>query len=221
MSAPSRFLARWSRLKRQGGDAAPAATVPADGVAAAHAAAGGAAVPGAEDLLPPGVDLTALLREEISEAVRRQALKKIFADPHFNVMDGLDVYIDDYSISDPIPPEMMATLRQARMLLEDEDEDEAVAEEAPAEMAGAVPARAAGEEGAEAGVDEKTGDATGAPAAGSVGDPPPESSGELGAKPARAAPGLAAADAPECDKLARVGQKEPVVQLVSRSGSEN
>lgn len=219
MSAPSRFLARWSRLKRQGGDAAPAAIVPADGVAAAHAAAGGTVVPGAEDLLPPGVDLTALLREEISEAVRRQALKKIFADPHFNVMDGLDVYIDDYSISDPIPPEMMATLRQARMLLD--DEDEAVAEEAPAEMAAAVPARAAGEEGAEAGVDEETGDAARSPAAGSAGDPAPESSGELGAKPARAAPGLAAVDAPECDKLARVGQKEPVLQFVSRSGSEN
>ncbi len=214
MSAPSRFLARWSRLKRQGGDAAPAAAVPAGDADATLAAA-----PGEENLLPPGVDLTALLREEISEAVRRQALKKIFADPHFNVMDGLDVYIDDYSISDPIPPEMMATLRQARMLLD--DEDEAVAEEAPAEMAAAVPARAAGEEGAEAGVDEETGDAAGSPAAGSAGDLPPESSGELGAKPARAAPGLAAADAPECDKLARVGQKEPVVQFVSRSSSEN
>lgn len=219
MSAPSRFLARWSRLKRQGGDAAPAATVPADGVAAAHAAAGVPAVPGAEDLLPPGADLTALLREEISEAVRRQALKKIFADPHFNVMDGLDVYIDDYSISDPIPPEMMATLRQARMLLD--DEDEAVAEEAPAEMAGAVPARAAGEEGAEAGVDEKTDDAAEARAAGSAGDPPPESSGELGAKPVRAAPGLAVVDAPECDKVARVSQKEPVPQLGVRVDSEN
>lgn len=214
MSAPSRFLARWSRLKRQGGDAAPAAAVPVGDADAALAAA-----PGEENLLPPGVDLTALLREEISEAVRRQALKKIFADPHFNVMDGLDVYIDDYSISDPIPPEMMATLRQARMLLD--DEDEAVAEEAPAEMAAAVPARAAGEEGAEAGVDEETGDAARSPAAGSAGDPAPESSGELGAKPARAAPGLAAVDAPECDKLARVGQKEPVLQFVSRSGSEN
>ncbi|OJW52231.1 MAG: hypothetical protein BGO63_12670 [Candidatus Accumulibacter sp. 66-26] len=216
MSAPSRFLARWSRLKRQDAAAVPA-SVATEGVPAAA---------GEENLLPPDVDLTALLREEISEAVRRQALKKIFADPHFNVMDGLDVYIDDYSVSDPIPPEMMATLRQARMLLdEDEEEDEAVAEEAPAEMAAGVPARAAGGEGAEAGVDETVGDATGdaagAPATGAVGDPPPESSGKLAERPACAASGLAAADAPECDKLARVGQKEPVVRQSGKAGLEN
>ena len=31
-------------------------------------------------------------------------MKKLFSDPHFNVMDGLDTYIDDYGKPDPIPP---------------------------------------------------------------------------------------------------------------------
>jgi hypothetical protein len=36
--------------------------------------------------------------------VRNAALKKLFTDPHFNVMDGLDVYIDDYGKPDPCRP---------------------------------------------------------------------------------------------------------------------
>jgi len=48
----------------------------------------------------------------------REALKKLFHDPHFNVMDGLDTYIDDYSKPDPLPAAMLATLRQAQKILE-------------------------------------------------------------------------------------------------------
>jgi hypothetical protein len=70
--------------------------------------------------LTPDSDFGQFLRQEISEEIRRKAMKTLFADPHFNVMDGLDIYIDDYNISEPIPPEMMATLNQARGLLFDE-----------------------------------------------------------------------------------------------------
>ena len=38
-------------------------------------------------------------------------------DQHFNVMDGLDTYIDDYSQPDPIPEEMLKSLKQANRLL--------------------------------------------------------------------------------------------------------
>ena len=98
-----RFLERWSRLKKA-----------ADKVAEAE-------ITDAESLLAnltPDSDFTQFLRQEISEEVRRKAMKTLFADPHFNVMDGLDTYIDDYSISDPIPPEMMALLNQAKTLFE-------------------------------------------------------------------------------------------------------
>jgi hypothetical protein len=50
----------------------------------------------------------------VDETLRRAALKKLFSDPHFNIMDGLDTYIDDYSISDPLPAAMLAELKQAQ-----------------------------------------------------------------------------------------------------------
>ena len=42
---------------------------------------------------------------------------KLFSDPRFNVMDGLDVYIDDYTKGDPIPPELLARLEHAKRTL--------------------------------------------------------------------------------------------------------
>jgi hypothetical protein len=55
---------------------------------------------------------------KVDEKVRLAALKKLFGDPHFNVMDGLDVYIDDYSRPDPLPAAMLAQLRQAHKIIE-------------------------------------------------------------------------------------------------------
>ena len=49
-------------------------------------------------------------------SVTRTALKKLFSDPRFNVMDGLDVYIGDYSKPDPIDPAIVRTLVQARYI---------------------------------------------------------------------------------------------------------
>ena len=49
-----------------------------------------------------------------AERVRRAALKKLFSDARFNVMDGLDIYIDDYSKEDPIPPALLAQLEHVR-----------------------------------------------------------------------------------------------------------
>jgi hypothetical protein len=43
-------------------------------------------------------------------------MKKLFADPHYNVMDGLDVYIDDYSRPDPMPEKMLRSLASAKFL---------------------------------------------------------------------------------------------------------
>jgi hypothetical protein len=74
--------------------------------------------------LPPADKLTfdsdyrAFFHPKVDEDVRRAALKKLFSDPRFNVMDGLDVYIDDYSKTEPIPPAMLAGLRQAQKILE-------------------------------------------------------------------------------------------------------
>ena len=61
-------------------------------------------------------DFSPFMRAEVDPARRMSALKKLFSDPHFNRMDGLDVYIDDYTKPDPIPKAMLARLNQSRLL---------------------------------------------------------------------------------------------------------
>jgi hypothetical protein len=74
--------------------------------------------------LTPDADFTRFARPDVAPEVRNAALKKLFADPHFNVMDGLDVYIDDYSKPDPMPPEMLRNLASAKFLKLFDDEEE-------------------------------------------------------------------------------------------------
>ena len=102
-------------------------------------------------------DYSPFMRPEVDPGMRMSALKKLFADPHFNRMDGLDVYIDDYSKPDPIPRAMLARLNQSRLLGLFEEEEEKPAG-AVADGAGASPAGA--EAGAEAAADDAADDAT-------------------------------------------------------------
>jgi hypothetical protein len=134
-SGGERFLSRWSRLKRASREVAPAApasddsdsrreeSVPAP-VGATTAVAPAAAQPPARDevvaALPPVESLTidsdysAFFQPKVPESLRRAAVKKLFADPRFNVMDGLDTYIDDYTKPDPIPEAMLRSLNHAQ-----------------------------------------------------------------------------------------------------------
>jgi hypothetical protein len=120
------FFSRWSRLKRET-RAEP--REPAEQAAKLPAAA--APSPAASEHLElPGPD-TPEFREffdpKVDEALRRAALKKLFSDPQFNVMDGLDTYIDDYSIPDPIPAAMLRQLNQAKGLFLFDEERKAQA----------------------------------------------------------------------------------------------
>lgn len=68
-------------------------------------------------------DFTRFTRPDVDPEVKNAAMRKLFSDPHFNTMDGLDVYIDDYGKPDPLPPEMLRKLASASFLkLFDEDE---------------------------------------------------------------------------------------------------
>ena len=67
--------------------------------------------------LTPESDYSGFLAKGVDEAVKRSALRKLFADPHFNIMDGLDIYVGDYSQPDPMPPGMLAALNHAQALL--------------------------------------------------------------------------------------------------------
>jgi hypothetical protein len=103
------FLRRWSRLKREA-SATPVPSAKNDGSPAP------AELPPLESLSFES-DFRVFMRAKVDEGVRRAALKKLFSDPRFNIMDGLDVYIDDYSKEDPIPPGMLAQLQHARTTL--------------------------------------------------------------------------------------------------------
>ena len=49
------------------------------------------------DSLDEHSDYRCFFSPKVSEALRRQALRKLFHSPRFNVTDGLDVYQEDYT----------------------------------------------------------------------------------------------------------------------------
>ena len=67
--------------------------------------------------LAPGASVANFMRVGVDEQVKRDALKKLFADPHYNVMDGLDTYIADYGLPDPIPDAMLQGLNQLKTII--------------------------------------------------------------------------------------------------------
>jgi hypothetical protein len=124
------FFRRWARLKSSGGDAAPAegprapappvpaSEPPADAMQEAQAAPR-APLPTLEDAarLTPDADFSAFVAKGVDQSVRRLALKKLFADPHFNAIDGLDIYMNDYNKAAPLTPAMLASLKHAQGLV--------------------------------------------------------------------------------------------------------
>ena len=139
------FLSRWSRRKAQGragAEVEPAPPANPDPLPATASSAAPVAAPesppttsgGAEPPppLPTMDDVAALTRESdyarfvmpgVGDDVKSAAMKKLFSDPHFNVMDGLDTYIDDYNKPDPIPLAMLRQMNQSKFLrLFDDDE---------------------------------------------------------------------------------------------------
>ena len=128
---------------------APSAVAPAALQADAHAAGATAGEPAAPLAPPPTLaDVDALGRDadfarfvarDVAPEVKNAALKKLFADPHFNLMDGLDTYIDDYGRPDPLPPGMLRRLAQSSLLGLFDGEDRAAAAAAAAAAPDAVP----------------------------------------------------------------------------------
>jgi uncharacterized protein DUF3306 len=123
------FISRWSRRKIQARAEAPAAAVArpaAHGEAAAQgavpavppAATGPAApapLPPLESLTPES-DFSPFMRADVDPLLRREALKTLFHDPRHNIQDGLDTYIADYSIADPLPEGWLEKMNQVKHL---------------------------------------------------------------------------------------------------------
>ena len=133
------FLARWSQRKAQARSAvlpAEPATVPVRVTPPLLVVAPPApAEPETQAVAPPPLtmdDVAALTHASdysrfvapgVAPGVSNAAMKKLFSDPHFNVMDGLDIYVGDYSQPDPIPPEMLRKMVQSKFLGLFDDEE--------------------------------------------------------------------------------------------------
>lgn len=138
------FLGRWSRRKQGAREGSPLEDKPENVDPASRALASptaqppssaGAAVPASAApraelpavpeppptldevrALTPESDFRRFVTRDVDPQVRNAAVKKLFADPHFNVMDGLDIYIDDYSKPDPLPLAMLRKMASAQFL---------------------------------------------------------------------------------------------------------
>jgi len=145
------FLSRWSRRKaevREGGEQAPhpnptprfalppGEREPEPPLPLAGEGRGEGPAPQQPPPPPPTLDdVAALTRDadfsrfvaaDVDPGVKNAALKKLFTDPHYNVMDGLDTYIADYNQPDPLPASMLRKMVQSKFLglFRDEDADE-------------------------------------------------------------------------------------------------
>lgn len=124
---PDGFFGRWAKRKalvREGRvvqEPVREATAGAEPTVNACATADPVATPP----VPTLADAQALTRDsnfipfmskQVQPEVRNAAMKTLFSDPHFNVMDGLDIYIDDYTKSEPIPESMLRQMVGAQFL---------------------------------------------------------------------------------------------------------
>ena len=138
---PDGFLSRWARRKEQARSgvviapeappplpvAAPVETVVAPSAAVVDPPAAGPPPPTLADvaLLTRESDYARFVGAGVDDGVKQAAMKKLFTDPHFNVMDGLDTYIDDYGKPDPIPLAMLRRMTQSKFLKLFDDDEEA------------------------------------------------------------------------------------------------
>ena len=118
---PAGFLSRWSRRKADVREGREVAEPVVNKTTQAHVAPNHADMPArvpepSQQVVPTMDDVQQLSAEssfanfmssKVAPEVKNAAMKELFADPHFNIMDGLDIYIDDYGKPDPLPEGML------------------------------------------------------------------------------------------------------------------
>lgn len=163
------FLSRWARLK-QSGEARelppndePAVSLPA-GDAMANTSIGvhlqakvpeephpEPSLPVADspvalpslDSLTPQSDFSPFMARDVDPQLRNLAMKKLFTDPHYNVMDRLDIYIDDYSVHAPLTLDVIRKMNISKTLGLFDDEEKVEKAPVDASKAQVMPSMAA------------------------------------------------------------------------------
>ena len=162
MSADDNFISRWSKRKTaaKAGPVRPTAdAVPSQEGIQSPKPAAPEPLPPVESLTPES-DFTPFMKGDVDPGIKREALKTLFRDPRFNVMDGLDVYIDDYSKPDPLPPEWLGQLNMMKRLgaYLEEPEKAAAAESEASAPAGSASQKAMQEQPVAEGPPDTAGD---------------------------------------------------------------
>jgi hypothetical protein len=67
-------------------------------------------------------DFKPFMNPKVDGETRRAALKKLFADAHYNIPDPFEAYSEDWTVGEPIPLEMLKTLNHAQNILFSEPE---------------------------------------------------------------------------------------------------
>lgn len=111
-----KFVSRWSRLKREARDRADKP----ESREAASPADPRAPTPDVPplDKLDFDSDYRGFFHPKIDEDTRRAALKRLFSDPRFNVIDDMDIDIEDYSKYAPLSAAVVASLKQTQNILQ-------------------------------------------------------------------------------------------------------
>lgn len=111
------FFSRWSRTKQLARDiegqtdglaktaavaAQPAARVQAQSSIQGHSEGDAQAVEPTPDLesaheLVPGADIRRFMQPDVDPGARREALRRLFSDPAYNVISDMDDYVEDYA----------------------------------------------------------------------------------------------------------------------------
>ena len=157
------FASRWSRRKIEALKDKPAepkpsseptiSAAPADAAAAPPGVPAPRELPSLESLKGLASEYTEFLKPGVDENLRRSALKKLFADPHFENFERFEAYCEDFTKGEPIPLAMLKTLEHAKGLLfgdEEKKDAHAGAEKPAAEPPPEAAEKAQGEAQAEA-----------------------------------------------------------------------
>ena len=124
------FFSRWSRqktLNRELDQARDAAVVKSPLPAAAEAVpVSKPPVEGAQavdlptqadaEALDVGADVSRFLQSGVTDAIKGAALKKLFADPAYNVISDMDDYVEDYSQMAKLSAVELRSLQQSKDL---------------------------------------------------------------------------------------------------------
>lgn len=164
------FVTRWSRRKRDArtGERADPAVPPRSGGGmpelAPPAAGGEPAEAEASDLPDPDTldadaDFTVFLKDNVPEAIRRRALRRLWRlNPVFANLDGLNDYDDDFTDAATVVAGLK-TLYQVGKGFVTEDEEAEKADDSPAEAATGPGPNPEGSDQAPDGISAEAGDA--------------------------------------------------------------